>query len=162
MSDESGADRASALIRELRLEPHPEGGWYRQTFRSERVVRRDDDERSALTAIFFLLRRGEISRWHRVASDEVWTHVEGDGVKLWRFDGSTAQSELLAPLTSGGAPYLIVPRDEWQAAEPIGDYALVACFVAPGFDFADFEMMGGDANARRLIEDSYPELVRFV
>lgn len=160
MSAQSGADRASALIRELRLERHPEGGWYRQTFKSDATIARGADERSALTAIFFLLERGDVSRWHHVSSDEVWTHVEGDGVTLWRFDGTSARSELLAPLTSGGAPYLIVPRDEWQAAEPVGDYALVACFVAPGFEFADFEMMGADE--QRHIIESFPELARFV
>ncbi|MCU1229893.1 MAG: hypothetical protein JWO97_2777 [Acidobacteria bacterium] len=128
--------RAAILIDELRLERHPEGGWYRQTFRSGANVIRGADERSALTAIYFLLVRGERSQWHRVASDEVWTHLEGSAITLWQSE----RSDLLAPLAEGGTPFLVVPRGEWQSAETMGDYTLVACFVAPGFEFADFEM----------------------
>jgi len=97
---------------------------------------RGADERSALTAIYFLLVRGERSKWHRVASDEVWTHLEGAAITLWQSE----RSDLLAPLAEGGAPFIVVPRGEWQSAETMGDYTLVACFVAPGFEFADFEM----------------------
>src|SRR3954453_22455850 len=95
----------ATIIRELRLEPHPEGGFYRQTFRSDAVVTRGSDRRSALTAIYFLLVRGAMSRWHRVSSDEVWTHLEGSAVTLWRFDGEDARSETLAPLIDGGSPF---------------------------------------------------------
>ena len=97
---------------------------------------RGADERSALTAIYFLLARGERSEWHRVASDEIWTFLEGSPITLLLAD----RSERLAPLAEGGTPFIVVPRGEWQSAETTGDYTLVACFVAPGFEFADFEM----------------------
>jgi len=130
--------RAATLIRELGLEPHPEGGWYRQAFKSgESVVRGSDQaRRSALTAIYFLLAEGQCSRLHRVASDEIWTHLEGAPIIL-TLDGQTTR---LAPLADGGTPFLVVPRLTWQAAEVDGEYALAACFVAPGFEFDDFEM----------------------
>lgn len=148
-------ERAASLIRELRLEPHPEGGYYRQTFRSPLRVTRGGDERSALTAIWFLLAAGQHSRWHRVASDEIWTYAEGAPVALSLFDGERVERRLLAPLTSGGTsggvPYVVVPRLVWQAAEVLGDYALVSCFVAPGFEFADFTLMADDAEERAAL-----------
>ena len=124
--------RAEELIATLGLEPHPEGGFYRQVYRSPHAVQPDDgrNARSALTAIYFLLPAGEKSRWHRVRSDEIWTHLEGDPVRLLFDDGTSVVVERMH----------VVPANVWQAAEPTGDYALVACFVAPGFEFEDFEM----------------------
>jgi predicted cupin superfamily sugar epimerase len=130
--------RAATLIAELGLQPHPEGGWYRQTFKSDESVVRGSDEaqRSALTGIYFLLANGQRSRLHRVASDEVWTHLEGAPILLTIGD----ETKRLAPLAEGGSPFLVVPRLAWQEAEVDGEYALAACFVAPGFEFDDFEM----------------------
>lgn len=132
--------RAAALIRELGLEPHPEGGWYRQTFKSAEMVIRagDQAQRRALTAIYFLLAEGQRSRWHQVASDEVWTHLEGAPILLSMRSGTEVETKRLAPLTEGGTPFTVVPRLTWQAAEVAGEYALAACFVAPGFEFEDF------------------------
>ena len=134
--------RAATLIRELGLEPHPEGGWYRQTFKSAETVIRGSDQarRSALTAIYFLLAEGERSRWHQVASDEVWTHLEGALIALSMHNGNDAETKRLGPLSQGGSPFVVVPRLTWQTAEVAGEYALVACFVAPGFEFEDFEL----------------------
>ena len=131
--------RAAELIETLALAPHPEGGFYRQVYRSPQSVRPDDDRaaRSALTAIYFLLPAGEKSRWHRVRSDEIWTHLEGSPVTLHLFDGTIPSSVVVDRMH-------VVPADIWQAAEPGGDYALVACFVAPGFEFADFSMMSDE------------------
>jgi predicted cupin superfamily sugar epimerase len=128
--------RAAELIETLNLEPHPEGGFYRQVYKSPHLVQSDDgrDARSALTAIYFLLPAGEKSRWHRVRSDEIWTHLEGSPVVLHLFDGTSASNIVVDRMH-------VVPADVWQAAEPNGDYALVACFVAPGFEFSDFSMM---------------------
>lgn len=157
-------ERAAALIRELALEPHPEGGHYRQTFRSESTVTRDADgeRRAALTAIYFLLTAGEVSRWHRVASDEIWTHLEGGAVRLWLRDEARTEASQLAPLAAGGSPFLVVPAHAWQAAECEGDYALVACFVAPGFDFADFVLMEDDPAARDALHAEHPDLTRLI
>jgi predicted cupin superfamily sugar epimerase len=134
--------RAAELIESLHLEPHPEGGFYRQVYRSSHSVQPDDgrDARSALTAIYFLLPASEMSRWHRVQSDEIWTHLEGSPVTLHLFDGMSASSIVVDRIHVVGA-------DVWQAAEPSGDYALVACFVAPGFEFADFSMMSDELDA---------------
>ncbi len=124
------------LIDELALAPHPEGGFYRQVYKSAQRVRERERDRSAMTAIYFLLPRGHISRWHRVESDEVWVFLEGDGLRLHTWDGGEAREHEL-----GAAGMHVVPAGVWQAAEPIGDYALVACFVGPGFEFDDFRMM---------------------
>jgi len=128
------------LIDSLRLVPHPEGGFYRQIYKSPMTVTRGATTRAALTIIHFLLPAGEISRWHRVASDEVWTHLRGGALRLFRVDGS-------AVVIDESSPIHVVAAGQWQAAEPLGDYALVACFVAPGFEFEDFEMMADDAAA---------------
>jgi predicted cupin superfamily sugar epimerase len=141
--------RAAELIEALNLAPHPEGGYYRQVYKSEQAVKPDDDRelRSALTAIYFLLPEGDRSRWHRVRSDEIWTHLEGSPVALHLFDGANASSVIVDRIH-------VVPANVWQAAEPTGDYALVACFVAPGFEFADFSMMSDevDVMARLPVE----------
>jgi predicted cupin superfamily sugar epimerase len=129
--------RAKHLIDTLGLQPHPEGGWYRQVFRSgERVTRqRDGAERSALTTIYFLLAEGEQSAWHRVMSDEVWHFYEGDALELLTHAGPMQ--------LDADNRVLVIPAGEWQAARPLGAYTLVGCTVGPGFDFADFEMQSG-------------------
>jgi predicted cupin superfamily sugar epimerase len=139
--------RAQALIDRLGLLPHPEGGYYRELFRSDTQIRREDGAaRSALTTIFFLLPQGAVSRWHRVhAADEVWHHYEGDPLELRVLpaQASQVQSWLLGPLDAGRPevlPVHTVPADAWQAARCLGDYTLVGCTVGPGFDFADFVM----------------------
>lgn len=156
--------RAAQLIHDLDLRPHPEGGHYRQTFRSASAVARgsDGEPRAALTAIYFLLTAGEVSRWHRVASDEIWTHLEGGAVRLWLRDDERTAATRLAPLAAGGSPFVVVPAQTWQAAECEGDYALVACFVAPGFDFADFVLMTDDAAAQEALRASRPELIPLI
>jgi uncharacterized protein len=121
------------LVEKLGLQPHPEGGYYRQVYKSSAVV----GDRAAITAIYFLLERGQISRWHRVLSDELWTFLEGAPLTLWMHDGASTTSLTL----DTDSRIVAVPRTVWQAAETTGDYTLVACFVAPGFEFADFVMM---------------------
>lgn len=136
--------RAQALITALELSPHPEGGWFREIHRAAYAVRPADGrgERAAITVIWFLLVRGVSSRWHRVASDEVWQFVEGAPLDLSISAGEDAGATavLLAPLDEGGRPVHVVPAREWQSARSTGDYTLVTCTVGPGFDFTDFEM----------------------
>ncbi|HEX2123863.1 MAG TPA: cupin domain-containing protein [Thermoanaerobaculia bacterium] len=126
--------RAQELIETLALEPHPEGGWYRQLFKSdERVTRhRDGAERSALTTIYFLLVEGTFSRWHVVQSDEVWHFYEGDPLELMTRDERV--------VLDADHRVHVIPARVWQSARPLGAYALVGCTVGPGFEFADFEM----------------------
>lgn len=136
--------RARDLIAALELEPHLEGGFYRQLFRSSETVARPDGEvRRALTTIYFLLAAGMESRWHRVKSDEVWHHYEGDAVELLTFEpGATdAVRTVLGPLTRGAFPVHVVPAGWWQSARPLGDYSLVGCTVGPGFEFEDFVLL---------------------
>jgi len=143
------------LIESLQLVPHPEGGFYRQIYKSPTRVTRGDDARAALTIIHFLLPAGEISRWHRVTSDEVWIHLKGEPLRLHRFNGVDASAAIL----DANSPLHVIPAGEWQAAEPLGDYALVACFVAPGFEFADFTLMCDDATAAAKLPEELRRLI---
>ena len=153
--------RAKDLISELGLQPHPEGGYFREIFRSSRKVKPLDErsERSALTTIYFLLLQGQHSRWHRVASDEAWHFYEGDPlVVYWIDDQNGVHEEVLA----SGHPVCVVPGGCWQAAQSRGEYSLVGCTVGPGFDFQDFEMIapGSEALARiAALDVSFREFV---
>jgi uncharacterized protein len=129
---------AADMISRLDLKPHPEGGHYRETFRDASL---DSNERSASTAIYFLLARGERSHWHRIDAVEVWHHYAGSALELQIADGDGARTlRLGADLAAGEVPQAIVPVQAWQAAESLGDWTLVGCTVAPGFDFAAFEL----------------------
>jgi predicted cupin superfamily sugar epimerase len=142
-------DRAQELIRRLDLRPHPEGGHYRETFRSDQAISAPQGSRAASTAIWFLLAAGEVSRWHRVVSDEVWHWYEGAELEL-RVCAAPGEPVLrwrLGAVADGVLPQRVVPAGWWQAARPCGAYALVGCTVAPGFDFADFTLVDGDPAA---------------
>jgi len=137
--------RAAELITQLQLERHPEGGYYREIFRSADLVKPADGRgpRAALTTIYFLLPAGIVSRWHRVTSDEVWHLYEGGPLEVLSVDpGFSALSRhQLEP----HAPVCTVAAGYWQAARTLGDYALTGCTVGPGFDFEDFTILGNDA-----------------
>ena len=151
--------RAKDLISELRLDPHPEGGYFREIFRSPHQVQALDKRsvRSALTTIYFLLIKGQHSRWHRVASDEAWHFYEGDRLEIyWIDDRDVVHQEVLG---IGTHPTCVVPAGCWQAARPLGEYSLVGCSVAPGFDFADFEMLSEGSGALAHITSLRPTLV---
>ena len=133
---------ASDIIASLDLKPHPEGGHYRETFRDSSV---DAVGRSRSTAIYFLLARGERSHWHRIDAVEVWHYYAGDALTLRIADDNGTRSLTLGPdLAAGGIPQAIVPAHAWQAAESMGDWTLAGCTVAPGFDFATFELAPKD------------------
>lgn len=126
---------ADELIAHLKLAPHPEGGHYRETFRDA-----TGDGRAASTAIYFLLKRGERSHWHRVDAAEVWHFYAGAPLKLEIADGPRRTITLGPNLAAGEEPQAVVPPHAWQAAESLGDWTLVGCTVAPGFDFNGFEL----------------------
>lgn len=136
---------AAALIERLRLEPHPEGGFFRQIYKSASIVQPHDDRpvRAALTTIYFLLAEGMHSRWHRVRSDEVWHLYEGGPLELLQAapDASSVERIVLGPASTTAGPVHVVPADWWQAARPLGAYVLVGCTVGPGFEFADFSFL---------------------
>ena len=130
---------ASHVIRLLGLEPHPEGGWFRETFRDER---RSESGRAASTAIYFLLAAGEVSRWHRVDAAEVWHFHAGAPLLLTLSPDGNQISEvrLGTDLAGGERPQAVVPAGHWQSAVSLGPWTLVGCTVAPGFSFEGFEM----------------------
>jgi predicted cupin superfamily sugar epimerase len=126
------------IIRQLALQPHPEGGYYRETFRDSRLI----DGRAYSTAIYFLLRQGEISRWHRIDAVEMWHWYAGDPLVLSICEngGNTIEQTLGSHLERGEQPQIVVPADAWQTAQSLGAYTLVGCTVAPGFEFSRFEL----------------------
>jgi predicted cupin superfamily sugar epimerase len=132
------APTAADIVARLELKPHPEGGHYRETFRDART---DANGRSLSTSIYFLLARGERSHWHRIDAVETWHYYAGGALILQIADGDERRSVRLGPdLAAGERPQAIVPAQAWQAAESTGDWTLVGCTVAPGFDFASFEL----------------------
>jgi uncharacterized protein len=129
---------AAEIIARLELKPHPEGGHYRETFRDARV---DANGRSLSTAIHFLLARRERAHWHRIDALEIWHYYARQALSLQIADDRGQRSARLGPgLAAGEVPQAIVPVKAWQAAESTGDWTLVGCTVAPGFDFATFEI----------------------
>ncbi|MGX7670885.1 cupin domain-containing protein [Plantactinospora sp. DSM 117369] len=137
------------LAEQFDLAPHPEGGWFRETWRSAHAFTPDGyaGPRAAATAIYFLLQPGERSRWHVVRSDELWLWHSGGPLRL-RLGGAAevpaeepAEVRLGPDVPAGERPQVVIPGGVWQSAEPAGDHpVLVSCVVAPGFDFADFQL----------------------
>ena len=131
---------AADIIRLLDLKPHPEGGHYRQTFCDPHTI---DGRHAASTAIYFLLARGQRSHWHKVDAVEVWHYYAGAPLHLETAvnDRGPVERVTLGPdLSAGERPQAVVPMHVWQAAESLGDWTLVGCTVAPGFEFAGFEL----------------------
>ena len=157
MTDIPPTENVRGLIDRLELQPHPEGGWYRQTHRSPIQIPRgalpagygpDLDGRCAVTSILFLLPTGMCSRSHRIQSEELWLHHQGDDVRLIVAASSDMAGghEHILGQGAGASLQAVVPRQQWQSAEALAGpngCALLACVVAPGFEFADFELAAG-------------------
>lgn len=165
--------QARKLIETLGLKPHPEGGWYREVFRSSTSVAPADGRsaRDALTTIYFLLEAHQHSRWHRVLSDEVWVHLGGAPLALYTSDAQlrTAPGHVkLGPVGLHGAhPQHVVPAGQWQAARPLlsagdAEFTLVTCTVGPGFDFDDFSFMAPDGDEAAALRHHWPELAALI
>lgn len=137
--------RARQLIESLQLEPHPEGGFYREIYRSAAIVRPTGSPaaRTAVTSIYFLLTEGCHSCWHRVGSDEIWHLYEGGPLELMLTDPDINRPRrvILHTASQDAAPVHAIPANHWQAAVPLGTFALAGCTVAPGFEFADFTFL---------------------
>jgi len=128
---------AAEIIARLNLGPHPEGGHFAETFRDETLV----DGRPHSTAIYYLLQEGERSHWHRIDAVEVWHYYAGAPLNLSIADSAGVRSITLGgAVLDGQSPQGVVPRGAWQAAQSLGAWTLVGCTVAPGFDFAKFEL----------------------
>lgn len=130
---------ARALIEALGLEPHPEGGWYRETWRAEA----GPGERASATAILFLLEEGRRSHWHKVDATELWLFHAGSALRLETAAseaGPVRSARLGSDVTAGEQPQLRVGPDEWQSAQADRGWALVSCIVSPGFEFDGFTL----------------------
>jgi uncharacterized protein len=141
---------AADVIRLLDLKPHPEGGYFRETFRDALACppppagegKEGAGARAASTAIYFLLARGERSRWHRIDVVEIWHWYAGAPLRLEiaSQNGRRERVTLGCDLAAGERPQIIVPARAWQSAESLGDWTLAGCTVAPGFEFSGFEL----------------------
>ena len=129
---------ADFLIRELNLRPHPEGGLFREVFRDVRGA----DNRARSTAIYYLLRAGEVAHWHRLDACEIWHWYAGSSLALSIAPsrGTPTRHILGGDIAAGQRPQIVVPERAWQSAATLGDYTLAGCTVAPGFDFDAFEL----------------------
>jgi predicted cupin superfamily sugar epimerase len=146
------------IVDTLRLQPHPEGGYYRETYRSEEGIAssalpsRFDGDRSFSTAIYYLLGPGDFSAFHRIRSDETWHFYKGVGLRLYVLteDGGCERIVLGGGMDRGEVLQATVKAGRWFASEPVlnGGFALVGCTVSPGFDFRDFEMADAGALLR--------------
>jgi predicted cupin superfamily sugar epimerase len=148
------SDRSRELIGRLRLARHPEGGWYRQVYRSRSTVATAGGERSAITTIYYLLEGDEISRWHVVDADEIWHFYCGAALELVTYDPQATRltrCELGSP-ESGLEAVGVVPAGVWQAARSLGDYSLAGCSVAPGFEFPGFKFVASMPDHERHFE----------
>jgi predicted cupin superfamily sugar epimerase len=155
--------RAAELIRTLTLAPHREGGFFREVFRSAERVQPADGRgwRSAVTTIFFLLVEGQASRWHAVASDEIWHLYEGGPLELVVASPDFARVErtLLGLASDTVLPTYTVAARCWQAARPLGPYVLAGCSVGPGFELADFRMLTDDPQGASALRARAPDFV---
>ncbi len=151
----------NSLIDYLQLKPHPEGGWYRESYRSDEEIpenglpERYSGKRSFGTAIYFMLEKSDFSAFHRVKSDEIWHYYAGSSVIIHQIssDGKYISVQLGSDIESGQQFQYTVPAGRWFAAEiSCGAFSLVGCTVAPGFDFTDFEMAD-----REILLKNYPE-----
>lgn len=129
---------AEEVVERLNLKPHPEGGWYRETWRDQQ----GGDSRGRGSLILYLLSRGQKSHWHRIDATEIWLYQGGGSLHLhkWKGDSPVVTETLGSDLSNGEVPQAIIEPHEWQAAETDSDYVLVACAVVPGFSFAEFDM----------------------
>ncbi len=153
------AARASELRETLQLQPHVEGGHYRR-IHPPKGTSDGAGERHALSAIHYLLEAGESSYWHRVDAEEAWHFVEGEPLELLIYNSANKSLErcTLGPLTPGASSMVVVPAGAWQAARPLGRYALATCLVAPAFEYNGFEMLAEDAPLAGHLAGLAPEI----
>lgn len=158
--------RAAHLISVLGMTPHPEGGYFAEVYRSASRVRPLDgrEQRAALTMIYFLLPAGALSRWHRVASDEVWHYYEGNVLELFTADPAFDQVNCthVGHMHDRVRPAHVVPAQWWQAARSTGAYTLVGCSVGPGFEFADFELLHDRPAEAEIVRQRHPDVAPFI
>ena len=150
-------------MKPIDLIEHPEGGRFREVYRSIKKVTSDDGStKSALTHIYFSLKQGEVSRFHKVASDEVWNLYKGAGINLYTWDGTNSPPNRVTLSADNNCFCYVIPAGIWQAAEPISDTVLMGCSVAPGFEFSDFTLIDPDSDEAKVLTSASPDMVRFI
>ncbi|GAB3026865.1 cupin domain-containing protein [Bowmanella dokdonensis] len=151
-----------SLIEKFDLKPHPEGGYYREVYRGKLQIDSPvtGDPRQTLTHIYFLLTAGDVSRFHRVLHDEVWNHYAGAPLRLIDLHEGKVKEILLGPQQSEFTH--VIRGGHYQAAESQGDYSLLGCTVAPGFDFADFNFIEPGSDLARFIREKQADLRKFL
>lgn len=151
------------LIKRYNLSPHPEGGYYKEVYRSQTYVHSSqiNTERHSITHIYFLLLKGQVSKFHKVLHDEIWNFYEGHPLRLIQYKGENIFEKTLG--SSKSPEYVgVVQGGTYQAAEPLGEYSLVGCTVAPGFDFSDFSFLREDHRERDFLLTHFPQFRHFV
>lgn len=145
------------IIKELELKPHPEGGYYREVFRSENSILMPGTgrKRSAVTTIYYLLEKGQYSRFHKVSPDEIWHHYGGEALELFIYN--ERRDVLTRAVLNKDNLVCVVPGGCWQAARTLGEYTLTGCTVAPAFEFEDFRFIE-DEGLKQSLSSKYPEL----
>ena len=150
------------IIDKHKLVPHPEGGYYAVVYESKQTVTSPvvNKDRKAVTHIYFLLLKGQVSLFHKVAHDEIWNFYEGDPVKLIKYNGSTVEEDIIG---SGCSGYVsTVEGGVYQAAETTGVYSLVGCSVAPGFEFEDFSLLRDEFESKEKLLKEFPDYQKYV
>lgn len=154
---------AQEIIEKLQLLPHPEGGYYKETYRSALELNspQNDEVRNAMTDIYFLLCKGQVSRLHKVLHEELWNFYAGAPLELIELDAETLEEKIVV-LGQGLNFKHCIQANNWQAARSTGDYTLVGCTVAPGFDFADFSFLSDTEVLTEKLSAKSPELIKFI
>lgn len=144
---------ADEIIDRLNLQPHPEGGYFKEVYRSQDTIfsNNANSDRSALTDIYFLLKKGEVSRFHKVLHDEIWNFYLGDPLKLIEYSNNKMR-EIILGKENLNFKYTI-KANNWQAAESLGNFTLVGCTVAPGFHFDDFSFIEDDTTKIEILNN---------
>lgn len=150
-------------MKPIDLKEHPEGGQFHEVFRSAKTVfMQDGAVRSALTHIYFSLKPGEVSRFHKVASDEVWNLYQGIGVRLYIWEGTDTPPKCVSLSVDNNCFCYVIPAGIWQAAEPISEKVLLGCSVAPGFEFSDFALMDQNSEDAKKLISLAPEMGKYI
>jgi len=139
MTNSGKPETFETIVRTLDLRPHPEGGWYSETWRASSAP----GERASGTAIYYALTRGQRSHWHRVDAAEIWHFYAGSPLELALAATGQSQPEILIlgpDIAAGQRPQVVVPPHHWQSARSLGEWTLVGCTVSPGFEFSGFEL----------------------
>jgi uncharacterized protein len=150
------------LIDKYNLIEHPEGGYYREVYRSKQILKPYDskEKKSAITHIYFLLLKGQISRFHKIIQDEIWTYYKGSPLKIIKYDTFEVKEEIIG--YNSGNFFSIIKGGTFQSAECLGDYSLVGCTVSPGFEFKDFSFLSDYPSLKEKLLTDHSDYKKFL